>query len=126
MKHSLRALVLQLVALALLVTAPLAPVHATIVSTESAIAMSEQVRVLAEVTSALERDDVRKQLVELGVDPQQALERINGLTPQELAALDGQLDELPAGGSLLGVLGVLLVVLIVLDLVGVTNVFSKI
>ncbi len=126
MKNSLRAFVLHLVALALLVTAPLATVRAAIVSTDSAIAMSEQVDLLAEVTSALAREDVRKQLVELGVDPRQAFERINGLTPAELAALDGQLDQLPAGGSLLAVLGVLLVVLIVLDLVGVTNVFSKI
>lgn len=125
MKNPLRAFVLHLVTLAILVTAPLAPVHAAIVSTESAIAMSQQVDLLAEVTGALEREDVRKQLVDLGVDPQQALERISGLTPAELAALDGQLDQLPAGGSLLAVLGVLLVVLIVLDLVGVTNVFSK-
>jgi len=129
-KPYLRASVLQLVAVALLVTAPLAPVHALIVGTEQAIAMSEAIDersdVLAEVTAALERDDVREQLVALGVDPQQALERVSALTPEELAALDGQLQDLPAGGSLLGVLGIVLVVLIVLDLVGVTNVFNKI
>jgi hypothetical protein len=126
MKQALRGFVLRLLALTLLVTAPLAPVHAVIVSTEQAIVMTEQADVLADVTAALQREDVREQLVALGVDPQQALERISVLTPDELAALDGQLDDLPAGGSLLGVLGILLVVLIVLDLVGVTNVFSKI
>jgi len=87
--------------------------------------MSERDTVLVEVTAALARQDVRAELIALGVDPQQALERINMLSPAELAALDGQLEELPAGGSLLGILGILLVVLIVLDLVGVTNVFSK-
>jgi len=126
MKNSLRGFVLQLFALALLVTAPLAPVHAVIVSTEQAIVASEQSDVLARVTGALQREDVREQLIALGVDPQQAVERAGALSPAELAALDGQLQDLPAGGSLLGVLGVLLVVLIVLDLVGVTNVFSKI
>jgi len=124
-KPYLRACILQLVAVALLVTAPLAPVHAVIVGTEQAIAMTERADVLAEVTAALERDDVREQLVALGVDPQQALERVSALTPDELAALDGQLADLPAGGSLLGVLGVILVVLIVLELLGVTNVFNK-
>lgn len=125
MKPYLRACVLQLVAVALLVTTPLVPVHALIVGTEQAIAMNERADVLAEVTAALEREDVREQLVALGVDPQQALERVSALTPEELAALDGQLADLPAGGSLLGVLGVILVVLIVLELVGVTNVFTK-
>lgn len=126
MKNSLRGFVLQLFALALLVTAPLAPVHAVIVSTEQAIVVSQQDEVLARVTGALQREDVREQLIALGVDPQQAVERASALSPAELAALDGQLQDLPAGGSLLGVLGILLVVLIVLDLVGVTNVFSKI
>lgn len=125
MKPYLRACILQLVAVALLVTTPLAPVHAMIVGTEQAIAMTERADVLAEVTAALEREDVQQQLVALGVDPQQALERVSSLTPDELAALDGQLADLPAGGSLLGVLGVILVVLIVLELVGVTNVFNK-
>ena len=50
---------------------------------------------------------------------------LNGLSASELAAIDGQLADLPAGGSLLGVLGIVLVVLIILDMVGVTNVFSK-
>lgn len=126
MMKAFRNTVMQLVAAALLVTAPLAPVHAVIVSTEQAIVMSEHDVVLARVTAALERDDVRAQLTALGVDPQHALERVAALTPAELAAIDGQLADLPAGGSLLAVLGVLLVVLIVLDLVGVTNVFSKI
>jgi len=126
MKKSLRNFILQLVTMVMLVTAPLMPVHAVIVGTEQAIAMSEHGATLARVSAALQREDVREQLTVLGVDPQQALDRISGLTPAELAALDGQLENLPAGGSLLAVLGVLLVVLIVLDLVGVTNVFNRI
>ena len=54
-----------------------------------------------------------------------ALERVNALTPAELAALESQIQDLPAGGSLLGTLGIVLIVLIVLDLVGVTDVFSQ-
>jgi hypothetical protein len=125
MKRSLRSLVLQAVTLSMLAAAPLAPAHAVIVSTEEAMTMSERDVVLDRVTAALQREDVREQLTALGVDPQQAVERINGLTPQELATLDGQLADLPAGGSVLAVLGIVLVVLIVLDMLGVTNVFSK-
>ncbi len=43
-----------------------------------------------------------------------------------LAQLSTQLEELPAGGDVLGVLGVMLVVLLVLELLGVTNVFTGI
>lgn len=125
MQKVLRSIVIRMVALSLLICAPLAPVHAVIVSTEQAIVMTERDAVVERVTAALQRDEVREQLVALGVDPDQAVERVNGLTADELAAIDGQLADLPAGGSLLGVLGILLVVLIILDLVGVTNVFSK-
>ena len=126
MLKSLRGGILQLVALCLLITAPLAPVHAVIVSTEQAMVATEHDATLARVTATLSRDDVREQLTALGVDPQQALERVSALTPGELLQLDKQMENLPAGGSLLAALGFILVVLIVLDLVGVTNVFSKI
>ena len=126
MSKCLRGIVLQTVAIALLVTAPLAPVQAVIVSTEQAILISEHDAMLARVTGVLQRDEVRDQLVALGIDPEQAIARADALTPAELATLDGQLQNLPAGGSLLGVLGVVLVGLIVLDLLGVTNVFTKI
>ena len=100
--------------------------HAVIVSTEQAMVATEHDATLARVTATLSRDDVREQLTALGVDPQQALERVSALTPGELLQLDKQMENLPAGGSLLAALGFILVVLIVLDLVGVTNVFSKI
>jgi hypothetical protein len=47
------------------------------------------------------------------------------LSDAELIALAENLEELPAGG-LLGVLGVVFVVLLILELVGVTNIFTKI
>ena len=125
MMKSFQSLVLRMVAVSMLVCAPLAPVHAVIVDTEQAMLMSERNALIDRVSSALERAEVRDQLVALGVDPAQASERINGLSASELAAIDGQLADLPAGGSLLGVLGIVLVVLIILDMVGVTNVFSK-
>jgi len=128
MSQLFRTLILNLVTLALLVSAPLVPVHAAMTTTADALASNSAHAThasLDSVRSALARDDVRRQLQAMGVDPADALERINALTPAELAALDGQLQDLPAGGSIFGVLGVVLVVLIVLDLLGVTDVFSR-
>ena len=72
------------------------------------------------------RDDVRKQLVSLGVDPSDAANRLDSLSPDELAMLQDRIENLPAGANLLAVLGIVLVVLIVLELVGVTDVFTSV
>lgn len=124
MKLGMQKALLQALVISLVAAAPLAPVHAVIVGTDAALAMSERADVLGRVNEALTRDDVQAQLEALGVDPAQALERVQSLTAAELAQLDAKLQELPAGGSVIGVLGALLVVLIVLELLGVTNVFT--
>jgi hypothetical protein len=117
-------LVLHSIMVCLLAAAPLAPAQAAIVGTDAAMAMSERDDALTRINAVLMRDDVRGQLEALGVDPEDAMARVNALTNAELAALQARLDELPAGGSLLGILGAVLVVLLVLELLGVTNVFT--
>lgn len=49
------------------------------------------------IRTLLARDDVRAQMVTLGVDPAEAASRVNALTDEELIHLAGRLDELPAG-----------------------------
>lgn len=124
----LQRAVLQTVLVCLAAGTPLVPAHAGIVGTESALTMSgsvtDRAATLASVDRLLMRDDVRGQLEALGVDPRAALDRAASLTDRELAQLQARLDELPAGGNVLGVLGVVLVVLLVLELLGVTNVFT--
>jgi hypothetical protein len=121
----LQKTMLVLVVASLTLTAPLVPVHAVIVGTDQALAMAERSEVVDRIHAVLTRDDVRVQLEALGVDPQRALERVEAMTASELVQLDGQLQSLPAGGSVLGILGAILVVLIVLDVLGVTNVFRN-
>ena len=61
----------------------------------------------------------------MGVDPAAVQERLAALTDEELQTLEGRLDSLPAGGDALAVIGIVFVVLIILELVGVTNIFTK-
>ena len=72
----------------------------------------------------LDRDDVRQQLVERGVDPEYARERIAALSDAQIEELRDSIDTLPAGSGVVGILVVVLLVLIILDIVGVTNIFS--
>jgi len=76
--------------------------------------------------SFLSREDVKDRLIELGVDPKDATARVAMLTDAEATELQAHIQDLPAGSSVFALLGVVLVVLIVLELIGVTNVFTKI
>lgn len=81
---------------------------------------------LARVQDFLAAERVAAQFEALGVDADQAAERVAALTDAELAQLDSQLDDLPAGAGVLTVLGIMFVVILVLELVGITNIFVAI
>ena len=95
------------------------PVSAGIVTTDQVAASIERDR----VSSFLNRSDVQAQLQSYGVDPHAASARVNALTDDEIAKLAGQIDQLPAGGEILGVLLVVFIVLLITDILGFTKVF---
>lgn len=68
------------------------------------------------------RTDVQDKLVTLGVSQRDAISRIDSMTNSEIAQLNSQLNDAPAGGVVGAVLTVLAVIAI-LDLVGVTDVY---
>ena len=115
--------VLQL--LAFLFATATVPARAAVLGNGDFFAGAEARQNLGAAGSLLTRTDVQAQLMALGVSPQDAIERVSALAPAELAVLNDRLNELPAGGSVLGLLGAVFVVLLVLELVGVTNVFSS-
>ncbi len=65
---------------------------------------------------------VQNKLIELGVNPVDAQQRIANMTQEELNALNSQLNEMPAGG-IVGTIVTVLVVVAVLDLMGLTDVY---
>lgn len=97
---------------------------AGLVGTGTVIAL-EQRQQQADIHAFLEREDVRKKLIELGVTPEDAQTRVDHLTTGELRMLHQQIDNLPAGAGVLGVIGAVFVVLIILELVGVIDIFNK-
>ncbi len=64
-----------------------------------------------QIVSMLERADVQNQLTEMGVDPVDALARVDQMTSQELAQLDGYIDELNVGAGF-STVEILLIVLL--------------
>ena len=81
---------------------------------------------LSRIELLMARDDVANQMVTLGVQPEQVMERLDAMTTAELIALEGSLDEQLAGGDALAVIGTVFLVLLILELVGVTDIFKSI
>jgi hypothetical protein len=99
---------------------------AGVISTEQYLSVLDRQRAIEQVDAVLAREEVQRQLQQLGVDPADTAERVAALTDAELQVLADDLQDLPAGGSALGVVGIVFIVLLVLELVGVINIFNKI
>ncbi len=71
----------------------------------------------------MQREDVQQQLATMGVSPADIENRVNSMTPDEIAQLNQQIEELPAGAGALGVLLVVFVVFVITDVIGATDIF---
>jgi len=102
----------------------IAPVaNAGIVSTEAAFAGATLDADRARLNEALAREDVRAALLSYGVDPAVVQKRVSSLTADEVQRMNAQMDQLPAGGDVLGVLLTIFIILLITDLIGWTSVF---
>lgn len=99
--------------------------EAGLIGTLQAVEAGTRAQDLATVNAALAREQVRGQLLALGVEPSQVEARVAALTDGELSALAGRVSEAPAGGDALAVIGVVFLVLLILEAVGVIDVFKK-
>ena len=99
--------------------------EAGLIGTLQAVEAGTRAQDLATVNAALASEQVRGQLLALGVDASQVEARVAALTDGELRALAGKVSEAPAGGDALAVIGVVFLVLLILEAVGVIDVFKK-
>jgi hypothetical protein len=84
------------------------------------ISMQEQRSALVDLMT---REDVARQLNTMGVDIENAKERVASLSDAEIQQLHNKLDQLPAGSGAAGTVLVVLLILILLDVAGVTDIF---
>ena len=100
------------------------PAWSGMVTTDQLIQEQWQTLDRATLMDMLDRDEVRSQLIERGVDPQQAKARIAALSDAQISEIKDNIDTLPAGSGAVGILIAVLLVLIILDVLGVTNIFT--
>ena len=97
------------------------------IGTQTVIELEAHQSQLDRVTAMLAREDVRQAMIQLGVAPEEAQQRVMALSPDELNLVEQHLNSLPAGGdTLLVILGIVFVVLLVLEVTGVIDIFKKV
>jgi len=116
-----------LAAIMFLTTSGLGTASAGLVATDQAAQQELADLDRAGLLAALDREDIRDQLIALGITPAEAADRINALSDAELALMVDQVNEMPAGegviGFVVGVVIIALIVLLVTDALDVTDAY---
>ena len=75
------------------------------------------------VMNLLSRDEIRQEMMSLGVSPEDALRRVNSLTDDEISTLNQHLTDKMAGQDILTIGFFVFVVFVITDVIGATDLF---
>ncbi len=107
---------------------PVAPVSAALVGNDQMASEQQAMSDRAFVKTFMERGDVQKQFEDLGVNPDEAKQRVDALSDAEVAQLADEIKSSPAGqgviGALIGAGLIIFLVLLITDMLGFTSVFG--
>ena len=107
--------------------APIGLAQAKMVTTDQVLEHADPGSDRERVESFLLREGVQRQLVLLGINPEEAASRVASLSNGEIQQIAGRLDELPAGeggvGAVVGAILIIFLVLLITDLMGLTDVY---
>ncbi len=125
MKSKQRSLISLLASVALVLSSLLSvSAQAAMVSSQAAIAEHAAEYDRAQLLEAINEQGVKAQLQAMGVDADQVEQRVASLTPAELEQLNQEIQSLPAGQGVVGVLLTVFVVFVITDMLCATNIFS--
>jgi hypothetical protein len=98
-------------------------VQAAIIANDQFIQQAQQDYDKAALLQTIQRADVQQQLLALGVSSADIENRISQMTGDEIAQLNQQVNELPAGGDVLGLLVLIFIIFVITDVIGATDIF---
>jgi hypothetical protein len=118
-----------LVILMVLLTTPCQSVLAAMIETEASLASIPQGQAARNTIKALlAREDARAVLRAQGINPVEAMARVDSLTDAEARRIADQIEEFPAGAgfftTFIIVVGIIVIILVITDALGYTNVFT--
>ncbi|NOY73691.1 MAG: PA2779 family protein [Gammaproteobacteria bacterium] len=97
--------------------------QAAIITNDQIIQQSQQKTDKTALLQMINRSDIQERLLDMGVTSADVEERINQMTPEEVAQLNQQLDQLPAGSGIIGIIALGFVVFVITDVIGATDIF---
>lgn len=123
-----RFIALPLAVIMFLISAPLTMVaNAALVGTDTIISTLGAQQDRERVLNFFSREDVSSQFRSLGLSPDEARNRVQAMSDDEIRQIAGKLDQIPAGEGALGFIAFLIIltllVLAVTDLAGWTDVY---
>jgi outer membrane protein OmpA-like peptidoglycan-associated protein len=102
-------------------------VSAAMISTESIINVDRGQSPRDYLNNLLTREEIQAALISQGIDPQEAQDRIDNLSDDEIGKFVHQIDQLPAGGgffeTFIVVVFLIFLILLVTDISGYTDVY---
>ena len=107
----------------LLICAPISQAQAAIIANAQLIDQVQQANDKDALLQTINRVDVQEQLLSMGVTTAELESRINQMTQQEIAQLNQQINDLPAGGDILGIIVLIFIIFIITDVIGATDIF---
>lgn len=108
----------------LLILAPMGQAQAAIIANAQLMDQVQLTNDKEVLLQTINRVEVQQQLLDLGVSSADIESRVNQMTQQEIAQLNQQINELPAGSGVLGFILVIFIVFVITDVIGATNIFS--
>jgi hypothetical protein len=107
----------------LLICAPVSQAQAAIIANAQLIGQVQLANDKDALLQTINRVDLQEQLLAMGVTTADIESRINQMTQQEIAQLNQQINELPAGGDVLGIILIIFIIFVITDVIGATNIF---
>ena len=99
------------------------PAQAAMISTPEVIQLQQSAYDREQLASLVDREEVQEKLLAMGVAPDSVQERISSMTDVEVAQLNQQINDLPAGSGVLGAVVLIFVVFVITDAIGATDIF---
>lgn len=97
--------------------------QAGLISTNTMISVHGESYTKMDLQTALASEELKAQLLTMGVDVKQLNDRIASLTPSEIHQLNAELEQQPAGG-ILGTLVTIFIVFVITDMLCATDLFT--
>ncbi len=97
--------------------------QAAVVSSTDMLVEQHQFESKQSLKAFVDLDEVKSQLLELGVSADDVNARIDAMTADELAQLNATLQDAPAGAGIVGVALTVFIVFVITDVIGATDIF---